>query len=240
MFPHAGHVPSNCAAVPVTPFPRSFWWVLSIEHVPKHLRLLAIRLYPPLAGRYVKAHKTGSSTLAGVFRNICAHHGITPVKKNKFNPLEWMPDAQAAAKLGELVDAARNATDALEFAIITHLNFSHPKLNAFLRAMDGLRPLLFTAVRHPLKRTYSHFIQKKCAQVHGILGGRQCDRSQAHLNKALEFDTIENRWKFVKQPSMRDYMFNYIRGNATTVEAALAQYDYVFVTERMDEGRQFV
>lgn len=34
-------------------------------------------------------------------------------------------------------------------------------------------------------------------------------------------------------------MFNYIRGNASSVAAALQHYDFVFVAERMDEGVRY-
>lgn len=126
---------NGAPARPRFPFPASFWLVKTI--------------------------KTGGTTLASVLRHVCAHYGVVPVRKRHVNPIEQMQDAQAAAALGALVSAARNATDSAHFAIITHLNFSDAKLAAFQRALpdDGGRPLLFTAVRHPLARTYSHFIQ---------------------------------------------------------------------------------
>jgi hypothetical protein len=58
------------------------------------------------------------------------------------------------------------------------------------------------------------------------------------LHKLLELDNIRNRWSFVRVPSRHNLVFNYVRGNTTTAEAALAQYDFVFVSERMDEGKQ--
>jgi hypothetical protein len=196
----------------VSPFPASFWLVKTI--------------------------KTGGTTIASVLRQLCGQYGVVPVNKRRINPLEQMPDAQAAAALHGLVQGARNATDASEFAIITHLNFSHAKLAAFQSALDGRRPLLFTAVRHPLSRTYSHFIQAKCANAAAILGGKiiECDTNTTFMAKLLELDNVRNRWSFVKVPSRHNLVFNYIRGNATTAEAALKPYDFVFVSERMDEG----
>lgn len=47
-------------------------------------------------------------------------------------------------------------------------------------------------------------------------------------------DTVEARWNFVRKYP-HNHCFNYMRGNASTPEAALAQYDFVFVAERMDE-----
>lgn len=196
----------------VSPFPASFWLVKTI--------------------------KTGGTTIASVLRQICGQYGVVPVNKRRINPLEQMPDAKAATALHGLVQGANNATDASEFAIITHLNFSHAKLAAFQSALGGRKPLLFTAVRHPLPRTYSHFIQAKCANAAAILGGKiiECDTNTTFMAKLLERDSIRNRWSFVKVPSRHNLMFNYIRGDATTAEAALEPYDFVFVSERMDEG----
>jgi hypothetical protein len=197
-----------------SPFPASFW--------------------------LVKTVKTGSTTIASVLRQICAHYGVVPVSKRGINPVERLADGAAAAALRELVLRARNATDASEFSIITHLNYSDAKLGAFQAALDGRQPLLFTSVRHPLQRTYSHFIQAKCANAAAVLGGKiiECDRNATYLHKLLELDNIRNRWSFVRVPSRHNLVFNYVRGNTTTAEAALAQYDFVFVSERMDEGKQ--
>lgn len=196
----------------VSPFPTSFW--------------------------LVKTVKTGGTTLASVLRQICAHYGVVPVNKPSINPLEKLADAEAAAALQSLVLGAKNATDALEISIITHLNFSDAKSAAFRAALGGRRPLLFTSVRHPVNRTYSHFIQSKCANAAAILGGKiiECDRNATYMNKLLELDSIRNRWSFVQVPSRHNLLYHYVRGNATTAEAALAQYDFVFVAERMDEG----
>lgn len=198
----------------VSPFPSSFWLVKTI--------------------------KTGSTTIASVLRQICAHYGVVPVSKRGINPIERLADVHAAAALRQLVLHARNATDASEFSIITHLNYSDAKLDAFQAALDGRRPLLFTSVRHPLQRTYSHFIQAKCANAAAVLGGKiiECDRNATYMHKLLELDSIRNRWSYVRVPSRHNLVFNYVRGNTTTAEAALAQYDFVFVAERMDEGQQ--
>lgn len=50
----------------------------------------------------------------------------------------------------------------------------------------------------------------------------------------MKKDMLEQRWQYVKAYP-HNHCFNYIRGNASTPEAALAQYDFVFVAERMDE-----
>lgn len=204
----------RCQAHVNSPFPASFWLVKTI--------------------------KTGGTTLAGVLRQICAHTGVVPVNKRSINPLEQLPDAEAAAALRDVIAAAKNATDAAEFAIITHLNYSDAKLAAFQSALGGRRPLLLTSARHPLGRTYSHFIQAKCANAAAMLGGKiiECDRNVTYMNKLLELDNIRNRWSFVKVPSRHNLVYNYIRGNTTTAEAALAPYDFVFISERMDEGEQ--
>jgi hypothetical protein len=131
------------------------------------------------------------------------------VNKRSINPMERLADAEAAAALQSLVLSAKNATDALEFSIITHLNFSDAKLAAFQAALDGRRPLVFTSVRHPVDRTYSHFIQAKCANAAAILGGKiiECDRNETYMNKLLELDSIRNRWSFVRVPSRHNLLY---------------------------------
>lgn len=197
---------------PVTPFPTSFWLVKTI--------------------------KTGGTTLAGVLRHICGHYGVVPVNKRRINPLERLSDEAAAAGLQQLVQGAKNMTDASEFAIITHINFSDAKLAAFQSVVGGRRPLLFTSVRNPLTRTYSHYIQAKCAAAAAMLGGKiiQCDTNTTYMDKLLSLDNIRNRWNFVHDTSRHNLMYKYVKGNATSPEAALAKYDFVFVSERMDEG----
>lgn len=71
-----------------------------------------------------------------------------------------------------------------------------------------------------------------------MLGGKiiECDRNETFMNRLLELDDVRNRWSFVRVPSRHNLMYNYVRGNATSPEAALAKYDFVFVSERMDEG----
>eukprot|EP00775_Hariotina_reticulata_P001783 gene1783-2117_t len=51
----------------------------------------------------------------------------------------------------------------------------------------------------------------------------------------VQRDTLDNRWAYAKRQSS-DFLYHYIRGNASTVEAAAAKYDFIFVTERMDEA----
>lgn len=170
---HAGWQPSGSAGWcpselhPITPFPENFWLVKTI--------------------------KTGGTTLASVLRQLCAHYGVVPVRKRSINPLEQMPDAAAAAALHDVVMATKNASDAAAFAVITHLNYSDAKLTAFQSAV-GRRPLLFTSVRHPLARTYSHFIQAKCANAAAVLKGKiiECDRNETYMEKLLELDDIRS------------------------------------------------
>jgi hypothetical protein len=147
----------------------------------------------------VKTIKTGGTTLAGVLRHVAAHYGVVPLNKRRVGPLEALPDAAAAAGLRALLREARNATDARDFALIMHLNFSDAKLAAWRHALaEGTvpgrgplqqqeQPLLLTAVRHPLARTYSHFIQAKCANAAAALGGKiiQCDTNATFMAKCV-------------------------------------------------------
>jgi hypothetical protein len=44
------------------------------------------------------------------------------------------------------------------------------------------------------------------------------------------------RFDFLQNDRRQNQMFNFTRGSTTTVEAAAAQYDFIFVNERMDES----
>jgi len=189
--------------------------------------------------RYVKTHKTGSSTLSGVFRSICAHHGITPVRRDLLYDAQprslFQPGAMDNAdmpKVQSAVDQAYNASEVSAVGIVNHLKYS-PARAAFLKA-----PFFrFSSVRHPVSRIYSQFVDDNCW---GSLRGREkslCfsfNGTSIFGRSVLSQDTLENRWKYVRRYP-HNHCFNYMRGAAATPKEVLDQYDFVFVAERMDE-----
>lgn len=195
--------------------------------------------------RYVKTHKTASSTLAGVMRNICGHYGITPVRRDLLRAAQARNQVQAGpidtanlTMVQQAVELAYNAREQGAVAIVDHLRYSEAK-QALLP-----QPLLkFTSVRHPMGRVHSHVFHKLCYKVsraQGLdsLSNHPChdfDASSTFGQQVLASYTPRTRWKHVRAfPT--NHVYNYIRGNAATVDAALQHYDFVFVTERMDEG----
>lgn len=190
--------------------------------------------------RYVKTHKTGSSTLAGVFRSICAHYGITTVRRDLLYAAQHNNPGQLDGKdnvdmdrVAEAIDLAKNASELAAVAVVNHLKLTEAKLAL-------LQPeFIFSSVRHPVPRIYSQFVDNLCwaNKNRGKLGYDACwffNSSSAFGQRVLSEDTLENRWQFLKTYP-RDQSFHYMRGSAATVVDALDQYAFVFVAERMDE-----
>lgn len=175
-----------------SPFPASFW--------------------------YIKNPKTGSSTLAGVFRSIAAHHGIAMVMPPPFTPIlafnELHKGLQRLYKRSEHVGVAN------------HISFSQKAASLFQPPF-----LLFTSVREPLSQFRSWCIEQ-------CLHRRLNDGQRKEAKRC--FDTNVDEWMIVAQTMEDDRQLEYIRDAASTtnssVEAAAAQYDFIFVQERLDES----
>eukprot|EP00775_Hariotina_reticulata_P005494 gene5494-5729_t len=96
--------PQHKDALPASPFPVSFW--------------------------LVKTFKTGSSTLAGVFRSISSHYGIVPISEQATRP-ESMTNVTV---LAEAMKAAKEVSYADNMiSIVTHLPYTEPIFEAFRR-----------------------------------------------------------------------------------------------------------
>lgn len=224
----AGWCPSPDAPFPaLTPFPTNFW--------------------------YVKTFKTGSTTLSSVFNSICAHYGVIWVKWEAIKNVSQMSYRGIKPSPFELgfdkaVKAARSVSDVQHVAITSHISYDERASRSF-----GQPLMRFTSVRHPLSRVHSHFIQTLCYWTAVSMGWRQyqlgsadggppgpaaCDNGEdpSYFERALSNDTIASRWDFVRKKFQHNLMYWYTRGNAATVEDAADQYDFIFVSERMNEG----
>ncbi|KAF6255123.1 hypothetical protein COO60DRAFT_250064 [Scenedesmus sp. NREL 46B-D3] len=216
--PSPTHVgPVTPSSLPVTPFPANFW--------------------------FVKTVKTGSSTLTSVFHSICNRHGITWLKTD-LSRLTVGVAKPKADQLQAVFDEVAKVTDSDFLAITNHMMYKKDVADVF-------RPkMLFTTVRHPLSRVHSHFIQDACVGTAKQLGWshllphRQeqdtgpnfCDTDPRFLEQVLQGDTLEARWDFARSKVAQNYVYEYIRGNTWTVDDAAAQYDFIFLAERMNEG----
>jgi hypothetical protein len=130
-------------------------------------------------------------------------------------------------------ESAYNLTDALGVGLVNHLPYNVDVAGMFKGPL-----LLFTVVRHPVSTFHSLFTYRSCYRLPGATWetcGNNFDLHKEFVDAVRQRDTLENRWAFAKeQPPNRIY--DYIRGGASSVETAAAQYDFIFVTERMDEG----
>jgi len=134
----------------------------------------------------------------------------------------------------KVFEAAYTMTDALGVALTNHLPYNVDVAGMF----KGPQPLLFTAVRHPVSRFHSWFTYRSCNSLPGATWetcGNNFDRHKEFVDAVRQRDTLENRWAFAKEQPPNN-IYEYIRGGASSVETAAAQYDFIFVTERMDEG----
>jgi hypothetical protein len=230
--PLAAALPGSCDKP--TPFPTNFWFVkpfkvshkrnigLAVMHACNwlgfNISLLSALLTflpfaSPLAGLSLSFLKVGSSTISGVMRSICAHYNVLP-----FN-VKYASLYSSASMLAEAVATTQQVAG----AGATYLAFAnHGPFSVDKAALLG-KPLLFTAVRQLLPRVYSQFIQDHCAKLTDA--GLPCLA-----------DSVQRRWEYVSRNGLQNALFKYIKGSTKTVEAAAAQYDFIFVNERMPES----
>eukprot|EP00775_Hariotina_reticulata_P000809 gene809-1125_t len=129
--------PQQRDALPASPFPVSFW--------------------------LVKTFKTGSSTLAGVFRSISSHYGIVPISEEATRD-EMVINVTV---LAGAMKAARHVSYADNMiSIVTHLPYAEPVFEAFREiSITPPQPLLFTTIRNPVSRVYSSYVQDACMKI---------------------------------------------------------------------------
>ena len=184
----------------ITPFPASFW--------------------------YIKSYKTGSSTMAGIFRQICAHYGIACLKSRlaRFQSAEEIQNAALRAK----------SVGFEHVAVANHVQF----MPGAARSL-GEGHFLFTTVRHPISRVLSHYFyrlisdptkakKKQYTVAEGVECVKKLENNQtcALLNGFEKHVVVETG----------NTLFNYIKGNKKSSKEAFDQYNFVFITERWDES----
>ena len=184
----------------ITPFPASFW--------------------------FVKTYKTGSSTMAGIFRQICAHYGIACLKSqfSLFQSAEEIHDAALRAK-------------SVGFEHVAVANHGEYMPGAARSLGEG--HFLFTTVRHPISRVLSHYFYRLISdpakadkKPYTVAEGVEC------INNLEKNQTCGLLKGFVRNSLVAegDTLFNYIRGETRTPKEAFDQYNFLFVTERFDES----
>ena len=172
-----------------TPFPVSFW--------------------------YVKSFKTGSSTLAGVFRSIGAHHGISVLKA----PSAVMIFPEVRDGLAKHYEWSEHA------GLANHIAFSGKVAALFKRPF-----LLFASVREPVSQFHSRYVEDCLLRATALRkNNSNCFLSSSTAQRMITARTMQYN------PQV-----NYIRGdmseNNSSMEAVADQYDFIFVKERMDES----
>eukprot|EP00775_Hariotina_reticulata_P002515 gene2515-2819_t len=207
--------PQQRDALPAGPFPVSFW--------------------------LVKTFKTGSSTLAGVFRSISSHYGIVPISEEATRQ-ESMINVTV---LAGAMKAARHVSYADNMiSIVTHLPYREPVFEAFRDiTVKPPHPLLFTTIRNPVSRVYSSYVQDACMKIaRQELGAAYIDQcggqfggDDSIMRKALANDTEAARWAYIKAHP-KNVNYNFVKGNAQGPRQALDKYNFTFVVERMEES----
>lgn len=215
-----------CSEFPSTPFPVSLW--------------------------YVKAPKSGSSTLTAVFNHICTRYGIVWVKeyvmatimaKSYVSPTVW--NDTSLVLLSEAVQKLQATVDNHYLAVTSHMPYSDGAASTFNYA-----PLwLFTSVRHPLPRFYSHYVQDLLISTARSMGwDEQVEDLTLHpdnfdfnaklLEQVMQTDTTDRRWQYAREAEdvSRNFLFKYLKGSASTAEEVVNKYKFLFVVERMDES----
>lgn len=170
----------------------------------------------PASFWYVKTPKTASSTLNCVFRSIAGHHGVTMINPDNIT----MNVAELNHTIAKVLEHMRHEQTS-PLGLCNHLKFG-TKARTLLKRQGPL--LIFTSVREPVAQFHSQYTQT-CTR----LAADEASRVKCH-GLAVEERTAMAR------AVEADPQYAYIRGNATDVEAAAMQYDFIFVRERLEES----
>ena len=169
----------------------------------------------PISFWYVKSPKTASSTLSGVFRSVAAHHGMIVLKPPGADSIVDPSQVKAALKVGlKMVQ---------HVGLANHIVFSKAVVDLF----KPQPVLLFTSVREPLSQFHSRYVQR-CLQSGKVKDPEQC--LEANIEGRLEL-----AHSLVESPQY-DYVRDRSAPSEESVEATLANYDFVFVRDRLEES----
>ncbi|GAB5031742.1 galactose-3-o-sulfotransferase partial [Nannochloropsis oceanica] len=171
----------------------------------------------PASFWYVKNPKTASSTLGGVFRSVAAHHGVEMLNSDEIH----MDLPQLKRTIAEVLAAFGSAVAPdPPLGLANHMPFDISARDIFRKTAPVM---LFTSVREPVAQFHSHFVEV-CKQ-----GKKRRESSKCFGPAVQERTAMAN----AMEP---DAQFAYIRGDASDAESAAAQYDFVFLRERLEES----
>ncbi len=107
--------------------------------------------------------------------------------------------------------------------LANHLPYSQAAQDSFPVHLVKRKLLLFTSVREPVSHFHSVYVQK-CFDAEGLEGPAACYEADVEGRMAAAQHMTPNP------------QFQYVKGGAVDAAAALAQYDFVFVRERLAES----
>lgn len=195
------------------PFPRDFW--------------------------FVKTKKTSGSTLKGIFKSICAYHGIACMKlpeklltmpgtELNFNEEHWPAQIDNYRSLG------------FEHVSIVDHGIYSPKI---LQKLNN--PLIFTAVREPVDRLISHFyffhmnytaLSMEGLQSDGKLPDVVLKAVEAYAVEAANLLYIEMGGDLKKSRKIFSGEEEEIDSAYSLASAVVSWYDFIFVQELFEES----
>lgn len=172
----------------------------------------------PTSFWYVKNPKTASSTLGGVFRSVAAHHGVEMLNSDEIH----MDLPQLKRTIAEVLAAFGSAVAPdPPLGLANHMPFDVMARDLFKKKAPVM---LFTSVREPVAQFHSHFVEV-CKQ-----GKKRRELSSKCLGPAVQERTA------MANAMEPDAQYAYVRGDASDAESAAAQYDFVFLRERLEES----
>jgi len=205
------------------------------DDVIRHARAIAAKYDPletitvfPTSFWFVKNHKVGGSTLAGVLRGICAHYGMACLQPRK-GRFDWRNEEEVSEAA-----AAALAVGFEHLAISNHGKYTP----SAARYLGKGKPLLFTTLRHPKNRVLSAYFweiigkrNRHHPERHPIQEGENCVAALKAGKKCKLLEGFKD-----KVHAQRNRIFINIHGGKNTSSDVFQQYDFVFVTERFDES----
>lgn len=190
----------------------------------------------PLTQLFPLSKQVGGSTLAGVLRGVCEHYGVACINPPDSGPgsshsrIGWKKDDEIAAAVSAAYEVG------YEHVAITNHGAFTPAAAAHLG-----RPLMFTTVRHPVGRVLSAYFYNLLGSHRSHQGlpleaGAQCIKALRQGDDCELMQGFERHYVNGDGIFGRNHIFKYVAGDKRTPAQAIAQYDFVFVTERFDES----
>jgi len=171
----------------------------------------------PTSFWYVKNPKTASSTLGGVFRSVAAHHGVEMLNSDQIH----MDVSQLKSTIAEVL-AAFSSSKARDppLGLANHMQFDVAGRD-LLKETGPL--MLLTSVREPVSQFHSQYVEN-------------CKKEKRRKGASLCFEPAVEERTAMATAMEPDAQYAYVRGDASDAESAAAQYDFIFVRERLEES----